>query len=190
MPDLIRVWTASTAARRYWPTWKKRAAGQNRALYPRRRPLPALPDRHRADRQQAVVRQNCSPWPKPAIEAVIDGRITIIPERFTKVYLNWMENIRDWCISRQLWWGHRIPVWYCRDCGEMTVAVEDAKCLSATAAQQISSRTRMCWIPGSVRRCGRTPPWAGPMIPKTCAISTPPPSWRPAMISSSSGSPA
>ncbi len=64
---------------------------------------------------------------KPAIKAVIDGRITIIPQRFTKVYLNWMENIRDWCISRQLWWGHRIPVWYCLDCDELTVTVEEAK---------------------------------------------------------------
>jgi valyl-tRNA synthetase len=64
------------------------------------------------------------PLAKPAIEAVKDGRITIIPERFTKVYLNWMENIRDWCISRQLWWGHRIPVWYCNDCGDMTVSLE------------------------------------------------------------------
>jgi valyl-tRNA synthetase len=64
------------------------------------------------------------PLAKPAIQAVKDGRITILPERFTKVYLNWMENIRDWCISRQLWWGHRIPIWYCRDCGELTVAVE------------------------------------------------------------------
>jgi valyl-tRNA synthetase len=62
---------------------------------------------------------------QPAIEAVTSGRITIIPERFTKVYLNWMENIRDWCISRQLWWGHRIPVWYCRDCNEMIVSIKD-----------------------------------------------------------------
>ena len=58
-----------------------------------------------------------------AVEAVKDGSITILPERFNKVYLNWMENIRDWCISRQLWWGHRIPVWYC-DCGE-TIVVQD-----------------------------------------------------------------
>jgi valyl-tRNA synthetase len=65
-----------------------------------------------------------APLAQPAIAAVADGRIKIIPERFNKVYVNWMENIRDWCISRQLWWGHRIPVWYCRDCNEMTVAVE------------------------------------------------------------------
>jgi valyl-tRNA synthetase len=67
------------------------------------------------------------PLAQPAIEAVTDGRIRIIPERFTKVYLNWMENIRDWCISRQLWWGHRIPVWYCQECGEITVSIEDAE---------------------------------------------------------------
>ncbi len=54
-----------------------------------------------------------------------DGRIEIIPERFKKVYYNWMENLQDWCISRQLWWGHRIPVWYCDDCREMTVTRED-----------------------------------------------------------------
>ncbi|MDP2719625.1 MAG: valine--tRNA ligase, partial [Dehalococcoidia bacterium] len=66
-----------------------------------------------------------APLAKPAIEAVVDGRITIIPERFTRVYLNWMENLRDWCISRQLWWGHRIPVWYCGKCNGITVSVED-----------------------------------------------------------------
>ncbi len=65
-----------------------------------------------------------APLAKPAIEVVKNGRIKILPERFAKVYLNWMENIRDWCISRQLWWGHRIPIWYCKDCGELTVAVE------------------------------------------------------------------
>ncbi|MDD4875928.1 MAG: valine--tRNA ligase [Dehalococcoidales bacterium] len=68
---------------------------------------------------------NTKPLAKPAIEAVLDGRTKIIPERFNRVYLNWMENIRDWCISRQLWWGHRIPVWYCQDCGELTVAVDE-----------------------------------------------------------------
>ncbi|MDO8749756.1 MAG: valine--tRNA ligase [Dehalococcoidia bacterium] len=56
------------------------------------------------------------PLAAPAIQAVEDGRIRIIPQRFTRVYMGWMENIRDWCISRQLWWGHRIPVWYCTHC--------------------------------------------------------------------------
>ncbi len=67
---------------------------------------------------------------KPAIQAVTSGQISIIPERFIKVYLNWMENIRDWCISRQLWWGHRIPVWYCADCSELTVSVDEPKSCS------------------------------------------------------------
>ena len=70
-----------------------------------------------------------APLATPAIEAVKDGRIKIIPERFNKIYLNWMENIRDWCISRQLWWGHRIPVWYCQACGEMIVSIDaPSKC--------------------------------------------------------------
>ncbi len=62
---------------------------------------------------------------KPAIEAVTSGKIKFVPERFTKIYINWLENIRDWCISRQLWWGHRIPAWYCDDCGETIVARTD-----------------------------------------------------------------
>ena len=63
---------------------------------------------------------------KPAIEAVKDGRIRFVPERFNKNYFNWMEDIRDWCISRQLWWGHRIPAFYCDDCGEIVVSKEEA----------------------------------------------------------------
>ena len=65
------------------------------------------------------------PLAEPALESVRRGDIRIVPERFTKVYYNWLENIRDWCISRQLWWGHRIPAWYCDACGEMTVALDD-----------------------------------------------------------------
>ncbi|MGE5587822.1 MAG: valine--tRNA ligase [Clostridia bacterium] len=65
------------------------------------------------------------PLAGPAVEAVRDGRIRFVPERFGKVYLNWMENVHDWCISRQLWWGHRIPVWYCGECGEASASAED-----------------------------------------------------------------
>ena len=62
------------------------------------------------------------PLAEPAIEAVKTGKVKFYPERWTKTYMHWMENIRDWCISRQLWWGHRIPVWYCQDCKEITVS--------------------------------------------------------------------
>ncbi len=65
------------------------------------------------------------PLAKPAIDCVRDGEIKFIPERMEKIYYNWMENIKDWCISRQLWWGHRIPAWYCADCGETIVSRED-----------------------------------------------------------------
>ena len=65
------------------------------------------------------------PLAEPAIESVEKGDIKFVPERFTKNYMNWMKNTRDWCISRQLWWGHQIPVWYCADCGKMTVSRED-----------------------------------------------------------------
>ena len=79
------------------------------------------------------------PMADMGLEAVRSGRITIIPDRFTKVYYNWLENIRDWCISRQLWWGHRIPAWHCADCKGMTVAKEDptgcAHCGSARIEQ-------------------------------------------------------
>ncbi len=65
------------------------------------------------------------PLAAPAIDAVKSGEIEYIPDRFSKIYLNWMENIQDWCISRQLWWGHRIPAFYCDDCGKITVSEED-----------------------------------------------------------------
>lgn len=76
---------------------------------------------------------------KPAVEVVKNGKTKFVPERFDKIYFNWMENIQDWCISRQLWWGHRIPVYYCQDCGEMMV-LEDApkactKCGSSNIKQ-------------------------------------------------------
>jgi len=69
------------------------------------------------------------PLAKEAIRVVQDGTIRFVPERFTKTYINWMENVHDWCISRQLWWGHQIPAWYCDDCGHINVSREDpSKC--------------------------------------------------------------
>ena len=70
-----------------------------------------------------------APLAKEAIRVVQDGTIKFVPERFTKTYINWMENVHDWCISRQLWWGHQIPAWYCDDCGHINVSREDpSKC--------------------------------------------------------------
>ena len=78
---------------------------------------------------------NIQPLAEAGLEAVRDGRIRIVPERFTKVYYNWLENIQDWCISRQLWWGHRIPVWYCDVCKSMTVSRQDpVKCATCGSA--------------------------------------------------------
>ena len=76
---------------------------------------------------------------KPAKQAVVDGKLKLIPERMDKTYFNWLDNIRDWCISRQLWWGHRIPAWYCQDCGETIVSrktpCECPKCKSKNLKQ-------------------------------------------------------
>ncbi len=79
------------------------------------------------------------PLAKEAIRVVEDGETKFVPERFSKIYTNWMENVHDWCVSRQLWWGHRIPAWYCDDCGHMTVSREDVhaceKCGSKNVTQ-------------------------------------------------------
>ncbi len=79
------------------------------------------------------------PLAEPAIDVVREGKIKFVPDRFSKIYFNWMENIQDWCISRQLWWGHRVPVWYCEDCGEIVVSVDEptkcTKCSSASLKQ-------------------------------------------------------
>lgn len=77
------------------------------------------------------------PLARPALDAVNEGFIKIIPERFVKVYSNWMENIRDWCISRQLWWGHRIPVWYCSDCNHQNVEIEEPQSCEKCASKNL-----------------------------------------------------
>ena len=78
------------------------------------------------------------PLAEEALRVVNDGETKFVPERFTKIYTNWMENVRDWCISRQLWWGHQIPAWYCADCGHMTVSREDATCCEKCGSKHIT----------------------------------------------------
>ncbi len=81
-----------------------------------------------------------APLAKPAMDVVTEGKTKFVPDRFSKTYLRWMENVHDWCISRQLWWGHRIPAFYCDDCGEMTVSKTDVctcpKCGSKNVRQE------------------------------------------------------
>jgi valyl-tRNA synthetase len=80
---------------------------------------------------------NAEPLAKMALAAVHSGRIRIVPDRFVKIWDNWLENIRPWCISRQLWWGHRIPVWSCSDCGKQTVTVEDPQACAFCGSERI-----------------------------------------------------
>ncbi|NNM07092.1 MAG: class I tRNA ligase family protein, partial [Gemmatimonadetes bacterium] len=77
------------------------------------------------------------PLAEPALKASQDGTVTFVPDRWKKVYEHWMENIRDWCISRQLWWGHRIPVWYCQGCGETIVARDDPTACTSCGSEDL-----------------------------------------------------
>ena len=81
------------------------------------------------------------PLAEPAIRVVEDGRIRIIPDNYKKIYLDWMNKIHDWCISRQLWWGHRIPAWYCDACGEVIVARETPTAVPEVRAAPPCART-------------------------------------------------
>ncbi len=116
-----------------------------------------------------------------SLRAVVEqGLIPVVPENQRTIYLNWMANIRDWCISRQLWWGHRIPIWYCADCQAMTPARDSRvevvnghaagasppeKCAACGRARS-SSRITTCSIPGSAPACGLFRRWAGRTTPQ------------------------
>ena len=125
------------------------------------------------------------PLAEPAIQAVREGKVKFVPDRFSKIYFHWMENIKDWCISRQLWWGHRIPAWYCQDCGETIVEKRPMSAQSAEA--KISSRTPIHWIRGFLRHCGPFPLSAGRTRPPTWIIFIRPIRWLRATILSFSG---
>lgn len=81
------------------------------------------------------------PLARPAMQAVTDGRIRFEPPRFEKAYMDWLENIRDWCISRQIWWGHRIPVWYCEDCDAVFASMEDADACKECSSHNVRQDT-------------------------------------------------
>ena len=80
---------------------------------------------------------NMEPLAKPAVEVVRNGEVKFVPERFDKTYFHWMENIKDWCISRQLWWGHRIPAYYCDDCGEVMVSAQEVHTCSKCGGNHV-----------------------------------------------------
>ena len=125
----------------------------------------------RGDRTNAVIEPyltdqwyvKIAPLAEPALKAVEDGRIRFVPENWSKTYYEWMRNIKDWCVSRQLWWGHRIPAWY-DDAGKIYVGRDEAevrKKHSLGAGHEAARRTRTCSTPGSPPRCGRSRRSAG-----------------------------
>ncbi len=122
----------------------------------------------------------------PAIDAVRDGRVRIVPENHRRVYLDWMEDIRPWCISRQLWWGHRLPVYYCEHLRPRPRRGQLARSAAQPAAGSCARR-RTCSTRGSPRRCGRSPRSGGPSRRRSCAPSTPPRCSPPRATSSSCG---
>ena len=108
--------------------------------YPQRRHLLPLPQRRRAPDLRTVVREDGAAGQGGHPRSCSDGTIKFVPERFTKTYINWMENVHDWCISRQLWWGHQIPAWYCDDCGHINVSQRGPTQAAKSAAAPICTR--------------------------------------------------
>ena len=130
----------------------------------------------RCDRSKTIVEPLTStqwfvktkPLADKAIRVVETGQIKLYPEAVTKTYNEWMYNIRDWCVSRQLWWGHRIPAWHCGGCSEIIVAREEPEACLRCGSADLRIRTRTFSIPGSVPVCGRSRRSAGRTIRQTC----------------------
>ncbi len=120
---------------------------------------------HRAAADAAMVCATPPRSPARPMQAVEQGRVAFVPKQWENTFFAWMRDIKPWCISRQLWWGHRIPAWYAPD-GAVFVArtAAEAHTLAEAALRRApwtSPRTRTCWTPGSAPACGRSPPWAG-----------------------------
>jgi valyl-tRNA synthetase len=105
------------------------------------------------------------------------GQTRIIPQQWEKTYFEWMNNIRDWCISRQIWWGHRIPAWYCDSCGEVTVAREDPGLQSLRRRPELRQETDVLDTWFSSAACGHSRPWAGRKKPTPWRSSIRLPAW-------------
>ena len=148
---------------------------EDRALQPQRRHLLPLPQRRRAPDLRPVVRQDGALWPRKPSASSRTATIKFVPERFTKTYLNWMENVHDWCISRQLWWGHQIPAWYCADCGHITVSREDAdRAATRCGSKNITAGRGRAGHLVLLARSGPSRPWAGrTKTPRTLTTSVP-----------------
>ena len=108
-----------------------------------------------------------------AMAAVNEGRIAFVPDNWNKIFFNWMENIRDWCISRQLWWGHRIPAWHCATAGKSRCRAKLRR-RAPIAGRPTSNKIRMCWTLGSAPAYGRFRPLAGRTTRWTCELTIPP----------------
>ena len=153
----------------------------------------------RGDRSNAVLEPlltdqwfvDIKPLAEPAIRAVEDGSIRFVPDNWRAVYYEWMHKIKDWCISRQLWWGHRIPAWYDPD-GRWYVARSETEARAAHGIDPSTplGKTMTCSIPGSPPPYGPSPPRAGPTTRLRFGPTTRPRCWSPASTSFSSGSPA
>ena len=109
------------------------------------------------------------PLAEPAIKAVEDGRITFVPANWSKTYFEWMYNIRDWCISRQLWWGHRIPAWHCGDCKADHRRARDSGAVRALRVGETHAGNRRARYVVQFAACGRFRRWAGRTIRRICA---------------------
>ncbi len=127
------------------------------------------------------------PLAKEAIRVVNDGTIKFVPERFTKTYINWMENVHDWCISRQLWWGHQIPAWYCDECGHINVKREDPTECEKCGCKHLTREEDVLdtWFSSALWPFS-TMGWPD-KAQQTSTTGIPRPSWSRATISSSSG---
>ena len=171
-------------ARRRGPA-RARRAREGRGLPAQRRHLRPLRHAHRAADQRAVVHGHGRAQ-EPATDVVREGKVKFTPERWGRVYVDWMDNLRPWCISRQLWWGHQLPVWYCPD-GQLTVAEIEPQACAECGSTELTRETDVLdtWFSSALWPFAT---WAGRRRPRTSRTSTRPTCSARRATSSSCGS--